>query len=370
MMEQYKELLIETIKTYPKYRHKFIYNHLKKVLDFSEDTNNLFQGFDEFVQVNKYDCNLNKIICAIEQSKIGLIEILKTEFFHSYKYATILEVKEGQDSIKSFFTTNNKYVNSNNKIDEVTEYIDNSYTPSYLELEKGVHALKFSKKLTGYLPIPNDNKTVHKYNVLLIYFENENIIEIRWDSIQTHYNKVYPGLYEKIKNKIISWIEGKCDIKCIPVNLSKTVNFIKNSDNESIIVAAQEMRTKSGSFMTLDIGINEEAILPLLGDLKEIIRIENNLFEANEETKKIKKILEDLIEDKEKTSDLPWITLLWDFDRNVRTKAMQIKFSFNHNNGIFDILMYHGDKPEARRMNDVTRLLIKNKRKIHASRML
>lgn len=370
MDEQYKKLIIETLESYPKYRHKFIYQEICKHLHFGEDGNSLFQYSDDFIKICKSDSDLQKIKCAIEQKKQGIVEVLKTEFYHSYKYATLLEVKQGEEeNIKAFISSKEKFIDSNYHIDNLTNDIDVDYIPSYLEVEQGVRALKFAMELTGYLPIPDNNETVHKYNVVLLYFEEENIIEIRWDSIKTHYKSMYPDLYDKVKHKTMDWVKSNIRIDCIPVNLSRTVEAIKQSDNHDIIVAAQEMRLKTGAFMTLDIGLNEDAILPFLGELKEMMLVEGATFEANEETKMIKKMIEDLIKDKEETSDLPWITLIWGYNKKTkaRAKAIEIKFSFNHNDDIFDIMMYYGNKPEAGRMNDVTRFLIKNKRRILSS---
>src|SRR5690625_4515185 len=108
MDEQYKDVLIKTINTYPKYRHEFIYKKLNRVLHFGEEGKDLFQDYGNFVRVNKNDNDLKRIICAIEQNEKGIIEILKTEFFHSYKYATLLEIKKDHNKIKSFFTTYKK----------------------------------------------------------------------------------------------------------------------------------------------------------------------------------------------------------------------------------------------------------------------
>jgi len=147
----------------------------------------------------------------------------------------------------------------------------------------------------------------------------------------------------------------------------------------------------------LDTGDNDEDVLPLLGELKELLKSNRELFEASpqvtekldnynemaihsreikelmtineeliEQNIQIKELLDNFILETESASDLPWISLSWKHES--KSKALKVKFSFNYMQKEYSLLQYYfNNKTEMERMNYVTRYLIENKRKCDAS---
>jgi hypothetical protein len=148
-------------------------------------------------------------------------------------------------------------------------------------------------------------------------------------------------------------------IEADPINLPPVIKSMRKSLSEDgeVKIAAQQMDLATGSKAVLDTGINDDFVLPLLGELKLLIDDNTVLFESNDKTKEIKKLIENFIYETEESASLPWISLTW--TNEVKSKAVKVKFSFNPE---YTLLYYYGSNAEMERMNNVTKYLIDNRR--------
>ncbi|WP_353419556.1 hypothetical protein PYH66_01445 [Staphylococcus delphini] len=99
---------------------------------------------------------------------------------------------------------------------------------------------------------------------------------------------------------------------------------IISEDVSDFLISAQLMNTTKGARATLETASSTTIILPILGEIKEIIASNKHLFESSQEGLKI---LTDYIIELEEESDLPWVSLI------NKTNNISIKFLFESYTG-------------------------------------
>ena len=137
------------------------------------------------------------------------------------------------------------------------------------------------------------------------------------------------------------------------------IEITKNESNENIKLLSQYMFLKDGGKAQLAVGNNEEYVLPIIGELKNII---NELKEELDKNVKIKDALEQFIYEKEETTDYPWIEVLFLDEEGIKTRNNHVKFTFNYMNRKYCLITYYYNDTliEMERMNNVTRFIGEN----------
>lgn len=111
-------------------------------------------------------------------------------------------------------------------------------------------------------------------------------------------------------------------VNLIPIELDDIVDYIKrNGKEKDVVLAGQDMLMASGAKATIDIGNDDNEILPFIGELKAIME------EYSEELSKVaelKTALDDFIYEKENLSEFPWVKF------KFGEKSIEVKFTFNY----------------------------------------
>ncbi|WP_315793172.1 hypothetical protein [Paenibacillus sp. BIC5C1] len=311
------------------------------------------------LDVSEIEDSIGQLSMAIdmEQNAIKLIE--KDEFFKSYRYSSFFyvdpieesSIKKLQDNkeVYDFFAPDHSY-----DVSTEYEYEDQVMVekPTLYSIGQ-VSIFKFSKVLTGFSLGVGEKKQI-KYPILGIYFKNLGIFEVRLDSVR----KMFRGneqFYEHTIDSVLKWFRDNLKCKFTPVNFPPIIEHIRKNKSDEVAVHAQSMSFKNGSRATLENGINESYVLPLLGELQELIKENQALFDKSPE---IKQLLETFISETETLANLPWVTLVW---KNDKTR---VKFKFGVSDQDFTILQYYGRQSEMEKMNYVTEYIIENKTEI------
>lgn len=393
----YEEILIQTIdETYPKYYKQKIIKQLEKdgLVYF---TDNLLEepGAVDLTFVPEEE----QFNTCIEKSSTIINKIEKMECENSYKYATLFSTNGyPKQPVEQLINRDLIKVFNSEKFDKDALFRDNSSViiPTLYEIDDDTTILKFSRLLTGYLPVEGMNKRSIKYPILVIFYKDIDVIEIRFDQVKGFLKKHDEYFYAKQIELIIDWIEDNLGWEITAIDLNPTIEYISGLEQEEVYVSAQAMNLKSKKKAVLDTGDNDEDILPLLGELKELLKSNREFFEVDievtekldtyremakrvpelkdlvtindeliEQNLQIKELLENFILDTESASDLPWISLTW--KNESKSKALKVKFSFNYMQKEYSLLQYYfNNKTEMERMNYVTRYLIENKTKCDA----
>ncbi|MBT2215704.1 hypothetical protein KK120_07705 [Virgibacillus dakarensis] len=358
-LEQYNEFLTTTIKeTYPKYAQRKILKELERDRIVHLKSNQNATLFDDQNIVNLVDVpDDEKLPRAIQENQKAIGYIEKTEFRKSYKYAVVFSVSNfEEDEINQLLENKlmQDFDDEGHGFDKLFDPDkDIEVIPTKTDIDDNVVILKFSKLFTGYLPSNGAKKQI-KYPILAIYYKTLDVLEIRFDPIKGYF-KQDEYFYHKQIQFVLEWFNENLSCELDDINLPPIIEYICNLDEEDVNVHSQAMSLKSGGRAVLDTGVNENYVLPLLGELKELIKANEELFNENHE---IKNLIENFILETEETSDLPWISLVW---KDSNSKGTVVKFNHNYMNQGYTLLQYYGLQTEMERMNNVTEYIIKHK---------
>lgn len=293
--------------------------------------------------------------------------IQEWEYDSPYSYSVLFEIKgEWKDTLLA--AIDEKMINciedENFKHDLFSSTIMDC-VPSYKKI-RNIDILKFSLHLIGYLPQETDNRRDIVYPIICLLNNETNILEIRYEKAKGYISNQEDGFYIKKIKEVQNKLEDLLGIELLAVNLSPIVKFIKGTLNDveetEVAVSAQALEYHTGSKAILDTGNNDNMILPLIGNLKDILSNYEDLFSANDETKQIRDLLEEIILEAEFLSDHPWITLAW--KNEVKSKILKVKFLFNYHGQDFSVLQYYGNNADSERMSYVTQFIFDNKQKL------
>ncbi|WP_458412745.1 hypothetical protein ACNQFZ_18335 [Schinkia sp. CFF1] len=362
-MVDYKECMVQTInEIYPKYHIENIIKALKKdnlvyfenQLVPKEGAVDLTGIFDEKTQLKK----------CITESKIILSKVEEIECKKAYKYSIIFKVNDlFEETINQLVSRGIiKTFQSIGEDNDVLFKDTSSIIPTKYDVDENIFILKFSRLLSGFSP-DTQNKLTLKYPILAVIYKDLNILELRFEQVKGYLRGNNEYFYVKQTDAVLDWLEENLNCEIEAINISPVIEHISKKDTKEVYVSAQAMNLKSKKKAILDTGENDEDVLPLLGELKALIKENQDLFEKSDDTIEIKEILENFILETEEKSDLPWISLTW--KNESKSKAIKVKFQFNYNNQDYSLLQYYfSNKNEMERMNYVTRYLIENKREV------
>lgn len=369
------ELIRTTIKeVYPNYLVKKILKSLeqKNVISYKE---NLFSKENTFVFSNhdgessyhpRYDTE-ELLIALTEKENEVIAEIQEQEYNSPYSYSIIFEVHNDWDeslnnAIKQGLVQEVDLESL--KKDSMSKTIQECI-PSYYKKDN-FDILKFSLHLTGYLPQEADNKRDIVYPIICLFNKENKFLEIRYEKAKGYISNAEDGFYVKRITELKDKIESLLLVDLLAVNLSPIVKYIKeslnNNEDQEIAVSAQALEYHTGSKAVLDTGNNDNMILPLIGNLRDILKYNSDLFNANEQTIEIESLLNEIILEAELLSDHPWITLAW--KNEVKSKILKVKFLFNYQGQDYSVLQYYGSNADSERMSYVTQFIFDNKKKL------
>lgn len=353
---EYVDLLKTTIDTtYPKYlQEKIIKILMKNNVIASEE--NLFTVSGTTVKVEEKSF-INQINAALEYKSLETIKTIEElEYYNAYKYSTIFNCNNYDENIV------NKLIDTGNilRYDEINHDIcvdfnkSGNFIPTFRKVNATIDCLKFSNQIQGFIPFENSTIQI-KYPILVLIHKDLNTVEIRLNYVKNMFKNNDDNFYEKQIRFVKSWIEKYLHLNLEPVNMSPILDYLRRklTDDANVKIAAQKMVLATGSKAILDTGINDELVLPLLGELKNLIADNSKLFDANDQTKEIKELLDNFIYETEETALFPWISLTW--TNEVKSKAVKVKFILDQE---FTLLYYYGNNAGMERMNDVTKYLI------------
>ena len=191
--------------------------------------------------------------------------------------------------------------------------------------------------------------------------KEKHIVELRFDSIKRLFveEKNNQTIYINIISQVLSYFNINYSVELTPLELNFMKTLADDEENKNIKLISQYMNMKNGGKAELNVGNNEEYVLPLIGELKSIM---NDLKEDLDNNLRIKDALEQFIYEKEETTDYPWIEVLFLDEEGIKTRNNHVKFTFNYMNQNYCLITYYYNSTliEMERMNNVTRFIGEN----------
>ena len=306
------------------------------------------------IDYDDIDGTLSK--CIREKEKA--IEIYeKFQFTKSYRYSVLFKYPNFDSLIE--------------KIEKIPEYEyqsedirldDKLNNPKKMSVDNYI-ILLFDKKFEAVHPQTSEELLLHYPLVVVLHRENK-IIEFRFDSIKRLFveGENNQSIYVEIINQILDYFKQTYQAELDALDLTFMKNIADSEDFDNIKLISQYMNMKNGGKAELNVGNNEEYVLPIIGELKNIM---NDLKEELDKNVKIKDALEQFIYEKEETTDYPWIEVLFLNSEGIKTRHNHVKFTFNYMNKKYSLVTYYYNSTliEMGRMNDVTRFIGENTEK-------
>lgn len=350
--ESYIKYIDYTIDTYNKTNKKALLKLYEdeKIAKKREEQTNLFDKDTIDIDYN----NIENTIMECINSNTKAIEIYeKYQFTKSYKYAVLCKCEQFDDLLKNIEKIEEYKYNDEVKIYDILKEPTKVVTPENI-------IIVFNKKFEAIHPQTADELLLH-YPIAVVVHLEKKLVELRFDTIK----RLFTGgerdqaIYIKQVSEILDYFKMEYNIELKPLELDFMLDVTKDDNNENIKLLSQYMYMANGSKAQLMVGNNEEYVLPIIGELKNII---SELKEELDKNLKIKDALEQFIYEKEETTDYPWIEVLFLNEEGIKTRNNHVKFTFNYMNQKYTLITYYYNDTliGMERMNDVSRFIGEN----------
>ena len=351
--ETYLNYIKYTLSTYNKVSKKEL---LKKYKDKNLVKKKDMQPtlFDDGLVDIDYSNLEDTLFQCIEKNDVALEIYEKFQFVKSYKYSVLFKS-----------TDFNKLIEMSKKIpeyqfkDDDIKLFDDLSSPKKIETEDLI-IIRFNKKYEAVHPQTAEELLLH-YPVLVVLHKDVELVEFRFDAIKRLFIEGTrdQAVYTKLIDDIIEYF-NRNDLGILEaLDLKFMIEITKSDDIDNIKLLSQYMFLKNGGKAQLTVGNNEEYVLPIIGELKNIM---NKLEDELSKNIRIKDALEQFIYEKEETTDYPWIEVLFLDSEGIKTRNNHVKFTFNYMNKKYSLITYYYNDTlvEMERMNNVTRFIGKN----------
>lgn len=351
----YIKYIVGTVENYP----KKLKNHLMKIFVDNKivikDKNKIMQiSFDEIGLENVADLSLDEQLSKSLSGNIKAIKLFENwEFIKDYKYSIMLNTNDYDLLLDKI--SNIKKVKEE---DACFKYDGTFLNPIFYE-DNQYKYLKFNLLYSSY-DVEERKNILLKYPFLVVFNIKYKYIEFRFDTLKSMYlaNKFNNYIYRNLIDNMIRYFQENFEIILSPLNLSFFRNITKQERAELKLIA-QSMRFRNGGQAELEVGNNEEYLLPFVDELTSLIQEYSDQLNSIPE---FKNALNEYINEMINMSDYPWVVLVWVGD--VSSKNNKVKFIFNYMGEEYTLMqhMYSQSLIGMERMNHVTEYIIENRK--------
>ena len=209
----------------------------------------------------------------------------------------------------------------------------------------------------SYFDIANTTQTDYRYPVIIYFDVKTGFLEIRYDAFK--YGSTFAGNnYEDIVNQSIDWLKNTLHIKLFDCDHTDTIDKIKDENDSSVKIYKQMMELSSGGSAELTAAQDRDYLLPFVGELRELISENTDLFDKAPD---IKQLLEQYLDDKEQTANYPYVYVNW--VQPVVSQSYIVKITFDYLQGKYTVLQHLTGTCKdlgMERMNDAIEYLCKS----------
>nr|DAT88453.1 MAG TPA: hypothetical protein [Caudoviricetes sp.] len=251
---------------------------------------------------------------CLKNFDMALKSVEKWEIQKNYRYSMLFDYSGfSEDRLQGLIEEN--YIICYNELEGFEELYPIIQKPSLIK-ETNSYVLKFNLGLSATDAF--DNKLKKRYTILVLFYLNEKMLEIRFDSISAQFSR------DKLKliHGVIVWLEKFLQLDVQAIDLKDIVDYMKKDcQEEQVVLAGQDMLMATGAKATIDIGKSDDQVLPFIGELKDIMCEYEEEFQNAPE---IRAALNNFIYEKENLSEFPWVKLKFE------EKSIEVKFTFDY----------------------------------------
>lgn len=354
LYENYLLYILGTIDTYP----AKVVKHLQKLfIDegiAQKGTQLTFDSLDEgTIDISEMAC-IDAVKNTIENKEKAVTIFEKWEYNKDYKYSVLFQCGNFNDAYNRLI----ELVKNQKEYKNENDILAESFNRPILVKAENQIALKFCKFFSAIDPL-EQNELLIKYPFIVIFDSNTNIIEFRFDAIKRVFlsEKSEQSVYSNLIYDIRQILYKSFNIDLEPFDLDYITNLSNSSINEASVMA-EYRKLPNGGNAQLEVGNNENYILPIIGELKEII--EKHKAELSK-APMLDNALKQFIFENDELSDYTWIEVMW--LNEVKTRSIRVKFIFNYKGCHYTLIQhyYNNTLIGMERMDYVTEHIVKYK---------
>lgn len=176
----------------------------------------------------------------------------------------------------------------------------------------------------------------YRYPIVIVINPTIGILEIRYDSLRYSFGEqIDREAYSKIVTACIDWIKTTINVELFCCEHTDTIKIINDNQNTDVRMYKQMMELKDGGSAELTASESADYVLPFIGELRELIDENEELFNEADE---VKQILLQYLNEKEATASYPYIYVKW--VKPVETQSYIVKLTFDYFNGKYTLLQH------------------------------
>ncbi|MCD7955963.1 MAG: hypothetical protein LUG93_09505 [Lachnospiraceae bacterium] len=279
------------------------------------------------------------------------------EFIKLYKYSLPLfwEAKEDkplEDYLKEI--GGNAFVPD----DFIPEYVLDTTlkeaTPLYWITEEAIFVKFVLQK--SYIQPETFDQIDYRYPIVIYIDLKNGFLEIRYDANRYNSNGIVSNeAYESIVTECILWLKNNLHLNLYTCNHANIIAIINDRQNDDVRMYKQMMQMSTGASAELTASENTDYVLPFIGELRELIDENEEIFNQAED---VKTLLLHYLDDKEETASYPYIYIKW--VKPVESQSYIVKVTFDYFSRKYTLLQHitGGCKDLGmERMNDAIKYL-------------
>lgn len=265
-----------------------------------------------------------------------------TSFYEEIEYKKLYKY-----SVPFFYETGEMSIEDVLKEKQIKVFDRKNYVPDYVidrvlneaapiaYYENGSYFVKFVLQ-KAYLHSETFEQINYRYPIVVYINTSIHLLEIRYDSMRYSYNEqVDRDAYSKIVSYCIEWIKNTLGLKLFTCEHTDTIKIINDIQNTDVRMYKQMMEMKSGGSAELKASENGDYLLPFIGEIRELIDENEELFS---EAYEVKQLLLQYLNEKEATASYPYIYVKW--VKPVETQSYIVKITFDYFNGKYTLLQH------------------------------
>lgn len=175
----------------------------------------------------------------------------------------------------------------------------------------------------------------YRYPVVIYFDETANIIEIRYDAIKYSNQQMENDVYANLVSYCLKWLIEVLGLELYLCEHSNTIDIVNDKSDLSVRMYKQMMDLKSGASAELKASEGRDAVIPFVGELRELIDENEELFTNASE---IKELLVKYLNDIEATASYPYIYVKW--ENAVESQSYIVKITFDYLSQKYTLLQH------------------------------
>jgi len=292
-----------------------------------------------------------QLTSCIRESERSRFFLEKWEFIKDYKYSVIFTCNDFAKVLAKV-----KAITPLNQCCE-HDYLFTSFVTPVAYNTDEYSFLKFNLAFAAIHPLTQE-EFLTKYPFLVVFHEDGELVEFRFDVLKRVFlsDTKEQTVYSDLIAKMIEYLAVNYECTLTPLDMTFMVNVCKK--DVAVKLIAQYMKLPNGGNAQLEVGNNQEYVLPFIGELRSLLT--DNQTEL-EKVPDVREALEQFMFEMEEMSDYPWIELLWEDE--IKTRSKHVKFVFNYMNNSYCLIQHYYSNVliGMERMNYVIKYIISHR---------